>query len=132
VKAETWLAIAGGARGIGYFPDYWAEDIRNEVRRVNRDILSLAPALLGQVVSATWSTQQPVRVGVRKYNGALYVIAVNTSTQPVTASFAVPGLAARKLRVFADGRVVTPMGNLVVDKFPGLGVNVYVVPPAGW
>jgi len=132
VRAETWLAIAGGARGIGYFPDYWAEDIRNEVRRVNRDILSLAPALLGQVVSATWSTQQPVRVGVRKYNGALYVMAVNTSTEPVTASFAVPGLAARKLRVFADGRLVTPMGNLVVDKFPPLGVNVYVVPPAGW
>ena len=82
--------------------------------------------------SATWSTQQPVRVGVRKYNGALYVSPVNTSTAPVTASFSVPGLAARELRVFSDGRVVTPMGNLVVDKFPGLGVNVYVVPPAGW
>ena len=23
VHAETWLAIAGGARGIGYFPDWW-------------------------------------------------------------------------------------------------------------
>ena len=132
VRAETWLAIAGGARGIGYFPDYWAEDIRNEVRIVNREILSLAPALLGQVVNATWSTEQPVRVGVRKHNGALYVIAVNTSTSPTTASFTVPGLAARKLRVFADGRTVTPLGNLVVDKLPGLGATVYVVPPAGW
>ncbi len=132
VRAETWLAIAGGARGIGYFPDYWAEDIRNEVRQVNREILSLAPALLGQVASATWSPQQPVRVGVRKHNGALYVIAVNTSTSPVTASFTVPGIGARKLRVFADGRTVTPLGNLVVDKLPGLGTAVYVVPPAGW
>ena len=132
VRAETWLAIAGGARGIGYFPDYWAEDIRNEVRRVNREILALAPALLGQVTNATWSPQQPVRVGVRKHNGALYVIAVNTSTAPVTASFTVPGIGARKLRVFGDGRVVTPLGNLVVDKLPGLGTAVYVVPPAGW
>ncbi|MDH5281919.1 MAG: fibronectin type III domain-containing protein, partial [Thermoleophilia bacterium] len=41
VRAETWLAIAGGARGIGYFPDWWAEDIRNEVRLVNREILAL-------------------------------------------------------------------------------------------
>jgi hypothetical protein len=132
VRAETWLAVAGGAKGIGYFPDYWAEDIRSEIRHVNREILALAPALLGQVTSATWSPQQPVRVGVRKYNGALYVIAVNTSTAPVTASFTVPGLAARKLRVFGDGRLVTPLGNLVVDKLPGLGTAVYVVPPAGW
>jgi hypothetical protein len=23
IRAEAWLAIAGGARGIGYFPDHW-------------------------------------------------------------------------------------------------------------
>jgi hypothetical protein len=132
VRAETWLAIAGGARGIGYFPDWWVEDIRNEVRRVNREIVALAPALLGPVVNATWSTQNPVRVGVRRYNGATYIIAVNTSTSPASASFTVPGLAGRKLRVFADGRVVTPLGNLVTDKLPGLGVAIYIAPPAGW
>ena len=132
VRAETWLAIAGGARGIGYFPDWWAEDIRNEVRRTNREILSLAPALLGQVVNATWSTQNPVRVGVRRHNGAMYIIAVNSSTAPATASFTVPGLAGRKLRVFDDGRAVSPLGSLVVDKLPGLGVTIYVVPPPGW
>ena len=54
-------------------------------------------------MNATWSAQHPVRVGVRKYNGALYIIAVNTSTSPATASFTVPGLAARKLRVFGTG-----------------------------
>lgn len=132
VRAETWLAIAGGARGIGYFPDWWAEDIRNEVRLVNREILALAPALLGPVVNATWSTQNPIRVGVRRHNGATYIIAVNTSTSSATASFTVPGLAGRKLRVFGDGRVVTPLGNLVVDKLPGLGVSIYVASPAGW
>jgi hypothetical protein len=132
VRAETWLAIAGGARGIGYFPDYWAEDIRNEVRRVNREIAALAPALLAPVVNATWSPQSPVRVSARKYNGALYVIAANTSTAPANASFTVPGLSGRKLHVFGDGRVLTPMGNLVVDKLPGLGTAVYIARPAGW
>ena len=69
VRAETWLAIAGGARGIGYFPDYWAEDIRNEVRQVNREILSLAPALLGQVASATWSPSSPCGSGFASTTG---------------------------------------------------------------
>jgi hypothetical protein len=132
VKAETWLAIAGGARGIGYFPDWWAEDIRSEVRLVNRDIVALAPALLGQVVSATWSPENPVRVGVRRHNGATYVIAVNTSTSPAAMSFSVPGLGGRKLRVFGNGRTLAPFGDLVVDKLPGLGVAVYIAPPAGW
>jgi hypothetical protein len=132
VRAETWLAIAGGARGIGYFPDYWVGEIRNEVRRVNREIAALAPALLAPVVNASFSAEKPVRVGVRKYNGALYIVAVNTSTSPTTATFTVPGLAGRKLQVFGDGRVVRPLGNLVVDKLPGLGTAVYVAPPAGW
>jgi hypothetical protein len=132
VRAETWLAVAGGARGIGYFPDYWVGEIRNEIRRLNREIAALAPALLAPVVNATWSAEKPVRVGVRKYNGALYVIAVNTSTSPTTASFNVPGLAGRKLQVFADGRTVRPLGGLVVDKLPALGAAVYIAAPAGW
>jgi hypothetical protein len=132
VRAETWLAIAGGARGIGYFPDYWSEDIRTGVTSTNREIVSLAPALLDQVVSATWSTQTPIRIGVRRHNGAVYVIAVNTSTSPAPVSFTVPGLAGRPLRVFSDGRTIRPFGDLAVDKLPGLGVAVYVAAPAGW
>ena len=132
VRAETWLAIAGGARGIGYFPDWWTEDIRSEVRLTNREILALAPALLSPVAKANWSTQSPVRIGARRYNGATYIIAVNTSTEPATASFTLTGLAGRKLRVFRDGRIVTPLSDLVTDKLPGLGVAVYVLPPSGW
>jgi hypothetical protein len=132
VRAETWLAIAGGARGIGYFPDWWEESIRSEVRQTNREILALAPALLAPVAKANWSTEGAVRIGARRYNGATYVIAANTSTSDATASFSVPGLAGRKLRVFRDGRLVRPFGDLVTDKLPGLGVAVYVVPPPGW
>jgi hypothetical protein len=132
VRAETWLAIAGGARGIGYFPDWWEETIRNEVRLTNREIAALAPALLSSVAPATWSTESPVRIGARRYNGATYVIAVNTSTSDTGVSFSMPGLGGRSLRVFRDGRSVKPLGDLVTDKLPGLGVAVYVVPPAGW
>jgi hypothetical protein len=132
VRAETWLSIAGGARGVGYFPDYWVGEIRNEIRRLNREIVALGPALLAPVVSATFSPERPVRVGVRKYNGATYVIAVNTSTLPTTASFTVPGLTGKKLQVFGEDRTVRTLGSLVVDKLPGLGVTIYVAPPAGW
>jgi len=132
VRAETWLAIAGGARAIGYFPDWWVDDIRTEVRQTNREIVALAPALLSPNADVSWSADGPVRIAAHRYNGALYVVAVNSSTAPANASFAVPGLASRKLRVFREGRTVSPMGDLVTDKLPGLGVSVYVVPPPGW
>jgi hypothetical protein len=132
VRAETWLAIVGGARGIGYFPDWWQEDIRAEVGQVNRDIVALEPALLGPAGSGTWSLESPVRVAVRRYDGALYIVAANTSTAPAGLSLTVPRLAGRRLHVFADGRVVTPLGDLVVDKLPALGVAVYIAAPVGW
>jgi hypothetical protein len=132
VRAETWLAIAGGARGIGYFPDWWAENIRNEVRLTNREILALAPALLAPVAKANWSTESPVRVGARRYNGATYVVAVNTSTAQASVTFSIPGLGGRALRVFRDGRTVKPLGDLVTDRLPGLGVAVYITSPPGW
>ena len=132
VRAETWLAIAGGAKGIGYFPDWWEETIRSEVRQTNREILALAPALVSSVAKTTWSAESPVRVGARRHNGAIYVIAVNSSTSDANVSFSVPGLGGRALRVFRDGRTVRPLGDLVTDRLPGLGVAVYVVPPAGW
>jgi hypothetical protein len=80
VRAETWLAIAGGATGIGYFPDFWAEDIRQEVRLTNRELVALAPALLGPVARVSVPAESKVRVTARRFNGATYVIAVNTST----------------------------------------------------
>ena len=57
---------------------------------------------------------------------------MNTSTSEATASFSLLGLGGRSLRVFRDGRTVKPLGDLVTDKLPGLGVAVYVVPPGGW
>jgi hypothetical protein len=132
VRAETWLAIAGGARGIGYFPDWWEDNIRSEVRLTNREILALAPALLSPVAKVTWSAESPVRIGAWKYNGATYIAAVNTSTSDSGVSFSMPGLGGRPLRVFRDGRIVKPLGDLVTDKLPGLGVAVYVVAPPGW
>lgn len=131
VRAQVWLAIAGGATGIGYFPDYWTEGIRDEIRRINRDLVALAPALLSPATRVS-APEGPVRVAARRYNGALYVIAVNTSTSPARVAFSAAGLQGRTLRTFAEGRELRPLGDVVTDTLPGLGVAIYVAAPAGW
>jgi hypothetical protein len=132
VRAETWLAIAGGARGIGYFPDVWADPIRKTIKAVNRDITALAPALLDAEAVAYPDWASGVKASVRRHEGATYVIAVNPQQKKVTAKISVSGLAGRPLRVFSEGRTVTPAGNLIVDAFPPLAARVYLVGPPGW
>ena len=43
VRAETWLAVAGGAGAVGYFPNHWSGTIGTEIARTNREIKSLEP-----------------------------------------------------------------------------------------
>ena len=132
VRAETWLAIAAGARGIGYFPDVWDPPIRDTITSIDRDIVALAPALLDVAGPGIVGPGSPIRVGVRRHNGAVYVIAVNTSTKPVNGRVMVSGLGNRVLRVFGENRTLQAQLSQVVDGFDGLGVHIYVAPPGGW
>jgi hypothetical protein len=125
IRAETWLAIAGGARGIGYFPEHWQPPIAAEITRLNTEISALAPALLADELPAIASAG-PVRVGARRFNGTTYLIAVNTSWRRVSAAVSAPGLRGT-VRVFGENRTVPVRGGAIRDGFGPLDVNVYVV-----
>ena len=132
VRAETWLAIAAGARGIGYFPDVWAPPIRDTITSIDHDIVALAPALLDTPGTGVVGPSSTIRVGIRRHNGAIYVIAVNTSTKPVSGRLMVPALGDRALTVFGENRTITSQLSQLVDNFDGLGVHIYIAPPGGW
>ncbi len=131
VKAETWLAIAGGAVGIGYFPGLSEPQMRDAVRLLNRDLVALAPAILGSVGVGAADAKSGVRVGVRRHGGATYVIAVNPRFTAQSARITVPGLDGRTLTVFGEDRTVSATGNVIAETFPALAARVYILPPAG-
>ena len=131
VKAETWLAIAGGADGIGYFPNRWKGDIGATIADTNRQIQSLAPALLAPSAPAS-SSVPSVRVSARSLNGALYVIAVNTGYDTVQAKVSVDGIAGRSATLVGDGAVLGSDDTGFTDTFGPLAAKVYVIPPQGW
>ena len=132
VRAETWLAIAGGADGIGYFPNNWSDGVGAEIRELNSAITELAPALLGEPHQAD-SNQDLVKVGARVLNGAIYVIAVNSGRTPVQASIHVPGLGGRPLDVLDEKRqLATSNDEILTDTFDPLAVHIYVAAPPGW
>jgi hypothetical protein len=132
VRAETWLAVAGGAHGIGFFPNDWRQDVAAEISRTSQQIDELTPALLADGADATSDTPA-VRVGARALNGALYIVAVNSDWTPTTATIHIPTLQDRSLAAYGENRTVTPAAaDTFVDTFQPLEVHVYVVAPDGW
>jgi hypothetical protein len=131
VRAETWLAVAGGAGAIGYFPNRWSGTIGTEIARTNREIKLLSQALLAPVGTAT-ADASAVRVSTRTLNGATYVIAVNTSSTALQAKISVEGIAGRSPVIVGGGQVVGADDAGFADNFGPLAARVYIIPPAGW
>jgi hypothetical protein len=131
VHAETWLAIAGGAHAIAYFPYDFSTDIGAQIALDKRTIESLVPALLEPNLTADAGSGSTVKVGAREHNGAFYVIAVNGSREPATATINVPALGDRQLVSLDGTRAVTTSSGTFTDTFGPLEVHVYVSAPTG-
>ena len=140
VKAETWLAIAGGACGIGYFTNSWTGELWSRwdfdpgvetalattVARVQR----LAPALCSEYGSVVVPWNGGVAASSRTLNGALYVVAVNSTGARTTIPFRVDALDGRTLGVFEENRAIKPVKKVFFrDTFEPYAVHVYVAPP---
>lgn len=128
VRAESWLAIAGGAKGLGFFPPAaWTGDVGEAIAAVTSTVRELGPALTAPQVEAQVDPADGlVRAGARKHDGKLTIVAANAGYQPASAQITVPGLAGRPLTVTGTGRRVTPDGDTFGERFPPLGARVYV------
>jgi hypothetical protein len=128
VRAESWLAVAGGARGLGFFPADWPPDVAPGVATVSRETAALGPALLApdEPVSAT----PPVVVGARSFGGAFYVFAVNPTQQAVHATIRAEGLRGGSAVVIGENRSVEISEGAITDDFGPRAVHLYVVPPS--
>lgn len=129
VRAESWLAIAGGADGLGFFPGEWTPAIAAAIRSVTDQVKAIAPALLAPPVAAG-SAGSGMRVAAHALDGALYVIAVNPTRSGAAATVRVAGLGERSLQPLDGGSVLTAQGDAVRIVLPPLGAAVYVAPPA--
>jgi len=130
VRAETWLAIAGGAHAIGYFPNNWTAAVGTEIARTNREIRALVPALVEPNIAASVAPGSYVKAGARAHNGAVYVIAVNASRGASSATITVPALADRMLRTLDGLHTVAASGGSFTDAFGPLEARVYIAAPA--
>jgi hypothetical protein len=129
VRAESWLAIAGGAHGLGYWPASWDPGMNRVIAGVGRDVARLGPVIYAPSQGAASGR---IQLSVRTWAGALYVIAVNSSWSAVNAKMSVPGLNGRPLSVMGESRRVNSDGNTFADRFAPMAVHLYIAAPAGF
>jgi hypothetical protein len=134
LRAEVWLAIAGGARGIGYFTHTWSPEhrafdvlpsLQHEVAKINRLISAVRPALTGPTV-ASGANSSAVKTVARAVGNTTYVIAVNAEPLPITVQLHVPRLVNGEASVFGEKRTLSVSSGRINDYFPPLGVHIYV------
>ena len=129
IRAESWLAIAGGAHGLGFFPPDWDLFAASTIGSIAARIRQLEPALLQPVQPVTVEGGADVRASARTYNGAVYVIAVNAGTTASDVHLTVPGLGDRTLRVLGEPTLLQAKGDGFADHLGPLRVRIYVAAP---
>ena len=95
VRAESWLSVAGGARGIGFFPADWDPAVTPAIAQVAKDAEAFGAGLVGP--DSPSSATPPVIAAARTANGALYVIAVNPTRRSIRARIEARGLGGGRL-----------------------------------
>jgi hypothetical protein len=134
LTAEAWLAVAGGARGIGFFTHTWTPDhdafdvsqpVQRAIARFSQLVAAVKPGLLGTSIPSG-ANSPAIKLVARSGAGRTFVFAVNSADAPVTVQVQVPGLRHGKLTVFGEKRTVTVAGGRFADRFRPLGVHVYV------
>ena len=155
MRAEVWMAIASGAKGIGYFTiafgrgksfkwNNLTDEVKAEMKRTNGELTELAaPILLGDTDKALTTSGDETKdkeaqghaiMAIRKdYEGKTYVVAVNVTREPVRPMFKVEEAPGGSVEVFRENRKVELKDAVELknpsftDAFKPLEVHIYIL-----
>jgi hypothetical protein len=137
LQAEVWLAIVGGARGIGYFTHTWSPAhhafdvspaLQQTMKKISGALAAVRPGLVGRTIPSR-ANSSSLKVLARAGDNLNYVFAVNTQRLPLKAETHVPQLHDGTARVIDENRSVSVLHHRIVDTFQPLAVHLYVQRP---
>jgi len=156
VKAEVWMSIIHGSRGIIYFCHQFRprfieaalltdETMSQAVRAINQEVHSLAAVIKSpSVPNAVTVTADPaevspdmarllghrgIAVAVRKYQGAIYLFAVRMEASPAKGTFQLTGMSREATaRVIGENRTIRVHDGRFEDDFSPHAVHLYKIP----
>jgi hypothetical protein len=146
IRSEVWMSIIHGSRGIIYFvhefePHFIEAGLlahpkqAEAVKKVNRQILSLAPAI--NALKPTWTVRVdtadpnlPVATMAREHNGGRYVFAAAMRDGRTVARFDMSGIIEGQAKVIGEDRSVRLRHGQFEDRFGPYEVHLYRIGPS--
>lgn len=142
VRAEVWMSIIHGSRGIIYFTHEFKPkfieaglladaEMARDVGELNRQITQLAPVINSaepkDPARVTSSKKDvPIDVMTRRHNNGLYVFAVSMGSQPTRGKFILGGApASGEVEVIGEDRRLPLKQGQWEDDFAPYSVHLY-------
>jgi hypothetical protein len=130
IRVESWLAIAGGATGLGFFPGNWDAAVGSTIRGIAHRVRELLPALVQPPVAIGVSPAVPgVRTSGRTFGGAFYVIAVNAGAQAASVTLRANELGDRSFVEAGRSALLRAHDGALAIALPAMSARIYVAPP---
>jgi hypothetical protein len=144
VKAEVWMSLIHGSRGIIYFvhqfkPNFIEHALLEDppmlaaVTRINRQIRELAPVLNSPTVREAVQVQSssaevPIAAMVKRWGGTTYLFTVGMRNGPTTGTFTLRGLpASATATVRGENRRLPIRNGRFEDRFDPYDVHLYEI-----
>lgn len=142
VKAEVWMSIIHGSRGLIYFVHQFKPkfieaglladpEMLEAVTKINNQIHSLARVInslpIRGVISVISSNPNvPINITARKHEGFTYIFAVSLYKQDTEATFTVKGLPQKATaEVIDEARRLRVLNSKFIDHFTPYAVHLY-------
>jgi hypothetical protein len=142
VRAEAWMALVHGARGLIYFvhqfkPKFSEAALLEDskmlaaITALNQQITELAPVLNSPTVTNAISVTNndpalPVATMTKQFDGQTYLFAVAMRGQPTSVKFVARELADfTRVKVLGENRTLTSTNGIFTDEFGPWGVHLY-------
>jgi hypothetical protein len=130
IRVESWLAIAGGATGLGFFPGNWDAAVGSTIRGIADRVRALLPALVQPPVAIGVSPAVPgVRTSGRAFGGAFYVIAVNAGAQAASVTLRANELGDRSFVEAGRSALLRAHDGALAIALPAMSARIYVAAP---
>jgi hypothetical protein len=146
VRAEVWMSLIHGSRGIIYFVHVFKPkfieaglladtEMAAAVGKLNRQITELAPVLNSPSVKdgaavETSNKGAPIDILVKKHEGATYVFSASMRDADAKGTFRVKGLPAKvTAEALGENRKIDVMNGAFSDEFKGCEVHLYKIHP---
>jgi len=144
VRAEVWMSIIHGSRGLIWFVHEWKPKFNEHallddpemlpaVTKINNQIHELAPVInspsIDDLVTVKSSDPEvPVAIMIKRYKQSIYIFAVGMRNSPTTATFEIKASSPKQIaNVLWEDRAIKLENSKFSDEFKPYDVHIYII-----